>query len=134
MRGGFTLGLKHSEPEEKRQPPVFEKSFSSNSKSNYDFYKLVDSLVAKVNELTLAMEKTSLAEYINLVHNPFRLIYVNLIAGIARGLGMAIGFALLGALLLYFLQKLVLLNLPFISSFIAEIVEMVNFQIRANRF
>jgi hypothetical protein len=38
---------------------------------------------------------------------------------------MAIGFTVLGAIGLYFLQKLVVLNLPFFGNFIAEIVKIV---------
>ncbi|MBC7346110.1 MAG: hypothetical protein H5U00_01465 [Clostridia bacterium] len=61
----------------------------------------------------------------DLLHRPRRLIYVNFVAGLARGLGMAVGFALLGALLVYLLRLLVLLNLPGISSFIATIIRLV---------
>ncbi|MGI6143241.1 MAG: DUF5665 domain-containing protein, partial [bacterium] len=39
----------------------------------------------------------------------------------------AVGFTLLGALLLYFLGRLV--NLPLIGSFIAEIVRIVQYQL-----
>jgi len=48
----------------------------------------------------------------DLLHRPRRLIYVNFVAGLARGLGMAVGFTLLGALVLYILRLVVLLNLP----------------------
>ena len=43
----------------------------------------------------------------------------------ARGVGIAVGFTILGAIVLYFLRKLVMLNLPLIGDFIAEIVRMV---------
>jgi len=56
---------------------------------------------------------------------PARMLWINFLAGLARGLGMAVGFTLLGALVLYFLQKAVMLNLPLISDFIAEIIRMV---------
>ncbi|MCR4420012.1 MAG: DUF5665 domain-containing protein [Clostridia bacterium] len=61
----------------------------------------------------------------DLLHRPRRLIYVNFVAGLARGLGMAVGFTVLGALVLYILRLLVVLNLPGISSFIATIVRLV---------
>lgn len=75
------------------------------------------------------MEKMKLAEYVKLLDNPWRLLYVNFIAGIARGLGVAVGFSVLGALFLIILKRLVLLNLPWIGGIIAEIVQMVQLQI-----
>lgn len=86
---------------------------------------VVSTLKDKVEELAIAMEKMKLAEYVYLLKRPYRLMYINFLAGIARGLGMAIGFTILGALVLLVLQRLVLLNLPGISEFIATIVRLV---------
>ncbi|HBQ29277.1 membrane protein [Peptococcaceae bacterium SCADC1_2_3] len=79
----------------------------------------------QINELALNMEKMKLAEYVNLLENPRRLLYINFIAGVARGLGIAVGFAILGAVIIYVLQRIVALNLPVIGKFIAEIVTIV---------
>ncbi|NLC06380.1 MAG: hypothetical protein GX755_00180 [Syntrophomonadaceae bacterium] len=86
-----------------------------------------------MTDLTLAMEKMNLAEYIHLLNRPGRLLYINFIAGVARGFGIAVGFALLGAVLVYLLQKLMVLNLPLVGDFIADIVEMVQAQIQNRR-
>lgn len=80
----------------------------------------------KVEEITLAMEKIKIAEYVEYLNNIRRMLFINFLAGIARGLGMAVGFTLLGALLIYILRRIVLLNLPLIGDFIAEIVQLVN--------
>jgi len=50
---------------------------------------------------------------------------VNFLGGIFRGLGFAVGMTVLAALVLYILQWLVLLNLPIIGDFIAELVRIV---------
>lgn len=83
------------------------------------------SLEEKLDKLAIYMEKMKLAEYVELLNNPFRLLYINFIAGIARGFGIAVGFTLLGALGFLILQKLVGLNLPLIGNFIAELVKYV---------
>lgn len=80
----------------------------------------------QIDNLILTMEKMKIADYMAYINNPRRMLIVNLWAGIARGLGMAIGFTILGALLIYMLQKVVLLNLPLISDFIADIIRLVN--------
>ncbi|NLW24537.1 MAG: hypothetical protein GXY91_04745 [Clostridia bacterium] len=79
----------------------------------------------KVEKLAVAIEKMKLAEYVELLNNPKKLLWVNFIAGIARGLGTAIGLTILFAIIIYFLQKIIMLNLPVISDFIAEIIRMV---------
>lgn len=83
-------------------------------------------LQRKITDLAVSIEKMKLAEYVELLDNPWRLMYINFIAGVARGVGIAIGFTILGAVVTYFLRILVMLNLPLIGDFIAEIVRMVH--------
>jgi hypothetical protein len=51
---------------------------------------------------------------------------LNFAAGLARGLGLAVGFSILGALVILVLRRLVVLNLPLIGDFIAELIKLVN--------
>ncbi len=71
-----------------------------------------------------------LAEYVELLNKPWRLFYINFLSGVARGMGIAVGFTLLSAVVLIVLQRLVVLNLPGVSSFIAEIVRLVQLQLK----
>ncbi len=84
-----------------------------------------EELERKSEELIARMEKLHLAEYVDMLQSPRRLWKLNFFAGIARGLGMAVGFTILGAIVLYLLQKLVAFNLPVIGDFIADIVRIV---------
>jgi len=86
-------------------------------------------LEGRVRELAVNMEKMKLAEYVDLLENPYKLIYINFISGIARGLGIAIGFAILGAIIVLILQRLAVLNLPVIGDFIADLVKIVQVQL-----
>ncbi|PKM81760.1 MAG: hypothetical protein CVU89_07990 [Firmicutes bacterium HGW-Firmicutes-14] len=87
-------------------------------------------LAKKIEELAVAMEKMKLAEYVELLNRPGRMFYINFFAGVARGLGMAVGFTILGALVVYTLQRLQVLNLPVIGEFIADIVKIVQNNLR----
>lgn len=87
-----------------------------------------------LKKLSLDLEKMKLAEYVELLHNPKKLLWINFISGVARGLGTAVGFTILFAIVLYFLQKLVLLKLPLISDFIADIVRMVQNNARVPKY
>ncbi len=93
---------------------------------NAGITSVIARLEEKIKELVVAMEKMKLAEYVRLLERPWRLMYINFIAGIARGVGIAIGFTILGAIVVYLLRFLVTANLPGIGKFIAEIVRMVN--------
>lgn len=82
-------------------------------------------LKQKIAELLAKMEKFKLAEYLALLNNPRRFLMINFLAGLARGFGIALGITVLGALALYILQWLVVLNLPLIGDFIADLVRIV---------
>ncbi len=86
-------------------------------------------LIAKIEELSRDMERFNLAEYVNLLNDPRRFLFINLLGGIARGFGLALGFTILGAFGLWVLQRLVVLNLPIIGDFIADLVKIVQTQL-----
>jgi len=89
----------------------------------------LNALEKRIKELAQNMERMKLAEYVKILESPWKLLYVNFISGVARGLGIAVGFAILGAILVIALQRLVSLNLPLIGGFIADLVEIVQLQL-----
>lgn len=91
--------------------------------------QLLKTLQEKITDLAVKMEKMKLAEYVQLLDQPWRLLYINFLAGLGRGVGIAVGFTILGAFVLYILKYLVMLNLPWIGGFIAEIVRMVQLKV-----
>ena len=82
-------------------------------------------LLDKMAELSQQLEKFNIAEYMAMLNNPRRYLMVNFIGGLVRGFGIALGMTILGAVALFFLQRLVVLNLPLIGDFIAELVRIV---------
>ncbi|HOV70078.1 MAG TPA: DUF5665 domain-containing protein [Clostridia bacterium] len=79
----------------------------------------------KIEELAESMQRAGFYDYIAYLSNSRRIIIVNFLAGLTRGLGIAVGFTLLGALVVYVLQKAAYQNLPVIGDFISEIVKIV---------
>ena len=53
----------------------------------------------------------------------------NLIAGMSRGIGIGIGITLISSIIVYFLQKLIKLNIPVLGEYIADIVEIVQWNL-----
>jgi hypothetical protein len=92
--------------------------------------KLLATLIKKLSELTESMEKANVAEYIELFRRPRRLLYLNFLAGIVRGFGIAVGFTAVGAIFLYLLGRVAALNLPVIGHFIADVARIVELELR----
>jgi hypothetical protein len=88
--------------------------------------KMMCTFGQRLNELSLTLEKLRLAEYLKHMNNAKRIIWLNFLGGLARGFGIAIGFTLLGAIVIYILQKTFLNNLPVIGNIIADIVRIAN--------
>lgn len=83
-----------------------------------------------LEKVTLQLERSRIGDYVDLMQNPYRMIALNFFSGVARGFGVAFGFTILGAFVLYFLQRLVVLNLPIIGGVVAEIVKLVQLNIK----
>lgn len=79
----------------------------------------------KLDEHIMQLERLRLPEYIRYLEDRKRFYRMQLVGGIVRGLGTAIGFTLLGAVLVWLLQGLAQRNLPVIGDFLAEIVALV---------
>lgn len=79
----------------------------------------------KLEELADKIQDINIAEYIELVRSPKKMLYINFISGLARGLGIAIGATLLGAIFLIILLNLAQSNIPLIAEFVARIIKIV---------
>ena len=89
-------------------------------------------LLEKLNENVLkmadAMQRARIDEYTSMLTRPWKFFFFNFIAGLVRGLGIAVGFTLLAAIFLYVLTNLLrgMVDLPVIGRYVAELVKIVN--------
>lgn len=81
-----------------------------------------------LRKLAFIFERMRIADYITYMQNPFRVLWLNFLAGVARGLGIAIGMTVLFAVLLYILGHMV--DLPLIGKFIAKLVNIVHQELK----
>ena len=85
----------------------------------------INSAGEQMKKLACHLESLRIAQYLDLLERPGKLIATNFVAGIARGLGIAVGASLVFALFLAFLKQLIVLNIPLIGDFIADIIKIV---------
>lgn len=94
----------------------------------------LDKLESRLQKVTVDMERSMIADYVLLLNRPASLIWRNLLAGTARGIGIAIGFTFFAATILYMLKLLGALNLPIIGDYIADIVKIVQNQLEGKSY
>lgn len=84
-----------------------------------------DILNENIERLLSFLEKKNIEELVYILGTKKEIMKRNFIAGLFRGIGIGIGVTIVSAIIIYFLQKLVRLNLPGIGKFITDIVEIV---------
>jgi hypothetical protein len=86
---------------------------------------MIKSLEEQLNKINETLQKSNIVELSYIVGNKKEILKRNLIAGISRGIGIGIGITIVTAIIVYILQKLILLNIPVIGDYIADIVAIV---------
>lgn len=82
-------------------------------------------LKIELEKMNQRLEAIKINEYVELMGNTKKLIWKNFISGVSKGIGSAIGFTILGAIVLLFLRKIVLLNIPVIGRYLKDILDIV---------
>ncbi len=82
-------------------------------------------LTRRLEACVARLEHLRLAEYLAYAKDRRAMLRSQFLAGLARGVGMAIGFTVLGAVLVVLLRRLAEQNLPLIGDFLAQIVTIV---------
>lgn len=82
-------------------------------------------MAKRMEEHLRALEQLQLTDYLRYVQDTRRLMRTQFLSGLFRGMGMAVGFTILGAVLVVLLQALAQRNLPVIGDFLAQIVAIV---------
>jgi hypothetical protein len=86
---------------------------------------ILSTINKKIDEISLSMEKFKFVDYVYYIEHPRKMLLANFMGGVARGFGIAVGFTLLGAVVIYILQIIVKWKLPLIGEFISQIVNIV---------
>ena len=86
------------------------------------FNKKINKKIDNINE---KLDKSGIIEISYVLGNKKEIIKRNFLAGVSRGVGIGIGITLISAVLIYFLQRIIRLNIPIVGDYIADIVSIV---------
>lgn len=89
-----------------------------------------DRVLRRLELLASRMEMMRIDAYLCYATDWKRRLWMDFLSGIARGVGFSIGFTLLGALILFLLKNVAMANLPIIGKFVAELVRIVETNLR----
>lgn len=79
----------------------------------------------KIDDMNDKLQRSNIYDLGYILGSKKEIIKRNLLAGIFRGIGIGIGVTLITAIIIAFLQKIIKLNIPVISEYIVDIVEIV---------
>ncbi len=82
-------------------------------------------LEEKIDKLNTILIEANIRELSYIIGSKKQILIRNILAGIAKGIGIGIGFTLITAVIIYILQKIVKLNLPIIGDYIIDIIDIV---------
>ncbi len=86
---------------------------------------ILKKLEKKVDKINKTLEKSNIIELSYILGNKKEILKRNLIAGISRGVGIGIGVTLITAIIVYILRRIIMLNIPIIGDYIADIIQIV---------
>lgn len=81
--------------------------------------------LAAMDRLARRLEAMRIADYMELLEKPRKLIMTNFIAGVFRGLGFAIGTTIVFAVVVEFLRRIILINIPVISDYLVQLIKLI---------
>ena len=76
--------------------------------------------LSQLEKLADRLERMRVGDYVTNLNKTSRLIWLNLVSGIARGVGLTIGATLVIAIIFKIISALVSLNVPYLSEIMKE--------------
>lgn len=109
-----------------------DKNTSANEPGNNEIEglsgkeRLSQEKLDQIDKLITRLENTGLEEYIKLSQRTWKVLFMNLLSGIARGLGFAIGTTLLLAIVYKIVKRMIEMNIPYLTELLQEIVAIAS--------
>ena len=81
--------------------------------------------IDQLDKLAQRLENSGVAEYVRLSQSMLKVLWLNFLSGIARGLGFTLGTALVLALLYKTISTVISMNIPYLTELLTEFIIMV---------
>ena len=74
--------------------------------------------------LARRLENSGIAEYVELSRRTGKILWLNFISGIAKGLGFTIGASIILAILYKFISYIISMNIPYLTELLRQALEL----------
>ncbi|HXW50665.1 MAG TPA: DUF5665 domain-containing protein [Candidatus Acidoferrales bacterium] len=105
--------------------PGQEDTERANASASPEHAEELRAITKEVDRIAKIVERMNLGDYVGLLQRPARLLWLNFVAGLARGLGTILGATLLVSLILALAHRIIETNLPGVSQFLASFVRLL---------
>jgi NADPH:quinone reductase-like Zn-dependent oxidoreductase len=105
--------------------PEDDRKNDEQANDSPDHAEQVRAITREVDRITKIVERMNLGDYIGLLQRPGRLLWINFLAGLARGLGTILGATLLVSLIIAVANWIIQSNLPGVSDFVQTFVHLL---------
>ena len=79
---------------------------------------------ARTELLLERLDNAGLAEYVKLSQQTGKILWLNFLSGIARGLGFSIGATLVLAVVYKILARIISMNIPYLTDLLQQVMNM----------
>ena len=83
-----------------------------------------DKQQAQAELLLERLDNAGLAEYVKLSQQTGKILWLNFLSGIARGLGFSIGATLVLAVVYKILTRIISMNIPYLTELLQQVMSM----------
>ena len=95
------------------------------NKNKSEKNQIEEKILEQLDNLNHTLNKNKILDLVELAGDTKKFLFRNFTSGIVKGIGIGIGVTIITAIIIYILQKIIKLNIPIISQYIADIVEIV---------
>ncbi len=81
--------------------------------------------IDRLDGLAARLENSGVAEYVKLSQNTRKILWLNFLSGVARGLGFTVGTSIVLAVVYKILSRIISMNIPYLTDMLRQLVETV---------
>jgi hypothetical protein len=81
--------------------------------------------IDQLDKLAQRLENSGVEEYVRLSQNTPKILWLNFLSGIARGLGFTMGTAIVLAVVYKLISEIISMNIPYLTEMLTEFIIMV---------
>lgn len=84
-----------------------------------------DKKLVEVEKLVARLDNSGLADYVRLSRKPWKILWLNFLSGMARGLGFTVGTAIVLAIAYKIVSRLISMNIPYLTEMLTDLVTLI---------